>query len=223
MTVGGLSSAPFERVMTETVRQVVEPSPSLAQARMKGSHVRQFFVWYTEQGGQERTARLLYRVAERYRQLFDPKSADLGILDSTWYPAESIHSLVDGIIDGLTPSERTQLARDGARIAIQATLRGVYRWLFEMMMTPERYVRKAQTLFSRYNEPGVLTKTETAPHTHLTVVRGWTGHHPYMCELLFYSGIAVYEAMGCRNVVGRRLGCVSEGATECSYTVRWDE
>jgi len=28
--------------------------------------------------------------------------------------------------------------------------------------------------------------------------------------------------MGCRNVVGRRLSCVSEGAPECSYTVHWD-
>jgi hypothetical protein len=208
--------------MNETAPQIVEPSPSYAAARMKGSHVRQFFAWYTEQGGQERTARLLSRLPEEHRKLFDPRSPELGILDSTWYPAPSIHGLVDGIIEGLSAAERTQLARDGARIAIPATLRGVYRWLFEMMMTPERYVRKAQTLFSRYNEPGVLTKTETAPNAHLTVVRGWTGHHPYMCELLFFSGIAVYEAMGCRNVVGQRLSCVSNGDSECSYSVRWD-
>jgi hypothetical protein len=208
--------------MTETAPQAVVESTALAEARMKGSHVRQFFVWYTSQGGQERTTRLLNYVPETYRPLFDPRSPDLGILDSTWYPAASIHALVDGLTDGLSSRERTALAREGARIAIQATLRGVYRWLFEMIMTPERYLKKAQTLFSRYNEPGVLTKTETAPNMHLTVVRGWTGHHPYMCELLFYSGIAVYQAMGCKNVVGERLSCISDGASECSYNVRWD-
>jgi hypothetical protein len=207
--------------MTETVVQSEARGPASA-ARMKGSHIRQFFVWYTDQGGQERTARLLERVPVWFRGLFDPRSPDLGILDSTWYPAESIHALVDGLLEGLTPQQQSQLARDGARIAIQATLKGVYRWLFQMMMTPDRYLRKAQVLFSRYNDPGELIKTETAPNTHLSVVRGWTGHHPYMCELLFYSSIAVYEEMGCRNVAGERLSCVSKGDVECRYSVHWD-
>jgi hypothetical protein len=208
--------------MNQTAAQTEAQRTALAGARIKGSHMRPFLAWYTSQGGQERTGRLVDGVPEQYRSLFDPLRPDLGILDSSWYPAEPIHALLDGILEGVSAGDRTSFAREGARVAMEATLRGVYRFLFEMMMTPDRYLKKAQVLFSRYNEPGTVTKTEIAPRTHLSVIRDWTGHHPYICELMFYASIAIYENMGCRNVVGRRIACVSEGAAECRYTIEWD-
>jgi len=196
---------------------------ALASARVKGAHVRAFLIWYTAQGGQERSARLLEHVAPEHRPLFDAACPDLGVLDATWYPATAIHGILDGVLNGLTMAEEEALARQAATVMMQTTLRGVYRWLFEKMMTPERYMRNVQVLFSRYHDTGVITKIEVTPNTHMTVVRDWAGHHRYICELLFQASIVTYEAMGCREVVGNRLKCVSAGASECAYTITWKD
>jgi len=207
--------------VTEKAVAEQPPSAALADARIKGAHTRAFLAWYTAQGGQARTTRLLERMPERYRSLFDPGSADLGLLDSFWYPAEAMHIVIDAMLDGLDAQTRSRLAREGARAATEATLKGVHRWIFERVMTPERYLPRAQLLFSRYYQPGEIVKTEPAPFTHLSVFRGWTGHHPFICEMLFHSAIVVYGAMGCRGVSGARLRCLSEGAPDCAFSVCW--
>jgi hypothetical protein len=200
-----------------------QAATSVANAHIKGSLLKPFFLWYTAEGGQERTARLLDHMPPALLPLFDPRSPDIGILDATWYPAQAVHVLCDALLVDRTPLQRTQLAQASARVSMTATLKGVYRWLFDVIMTPQRYADRAQMLFSRFFDTGVIAKTETAPNTHLTVIRGWASHHPHLCELVLHSSVAVYEAMGCRHVVSKRLGCVSDGAAECSYTVTWTD
>jgi hypothetical protein len=191
-------------------------------ARMKGAGVRSLVTWHTERRGQAHTTRLLEHLAPADRALFDPSRPDLDMVDSTWYRAEVIHALFDGMIEGLSAEERTAFLRDGARAGVQATSKGLYRWFFVVIMSPERYREKAQALFSRYHQPGVITKTSLGPTGHLAVLRGWAGHHPAICEFLYWSSLAIYEAMSCRNVVGARVSCVSTGAAECRWTVHWE-
>jgi hypothetical protein len=194
-----------------------------AMARIKGANVRPYMAFYTQHYGQERLSQLVDRVPRAHQPLFDRSSPDLGVLDATWYPAEAVHALLDGIRDSVgTGPEADTFAREAARFMMRTTITGVYRWLFHMMMTPERYAAKAQLFFSRYHDTGVMTKTPDGPHTHVTEIREWHGHHPIICDIVLHSSTVTYEAMGCRNVRAQRLSCVSRGGTECRYSVSWD-
>ena len=106
-------------------------------------------------------------------------------------------------------------------VIIDSKVHGVYRWLFQTMMSPERYARKAQKLFSRYYDPGTMAKTPLGDAGHLTIVRDSGGHHPLLCDMLVHTSEYVYTAFGCRNVNAPRTACVSEGAPECRFEITW--
>jgi hypothetical protein len=99
----------------------------------------------------------------------------------------------------------------------------VYRVLFETMMSPARYAKNAQKLFSRYYDAGTMTKTALSPTSHRSTVTGWQAHHPFLCELLLYTGVYVYRAMGCKDVKMERTACVGDGASECTFLTTWSE
>lgn len=187
---------------------------------IKGAGVVPFLRWYCDHFGASRLRQAAEGVPAEHRAHFDPGDPMLGVLASTWYPAAAIHALLDRVLAD-HPGQREMLAREGARAIIDATLRGVYRWLFETMMSPERYGRNAQKLFSRYYEPGTMTKEPLGEAGHLSRVRDWPGHHPLLCDMLVHTADYVYTALGCRNVQARRVTCVAEGAAECRFDITW--
>jgi hypothetical protein len=190
-------------------------------ARIKGAGVVHFMRWYVGRFGTERLRRTAAAIPERHRAHFDLADPVLGVLASTWYPAEAIHALLDGFLADHR-GEGEVLAREGARATIDATLTGVYRWLFETMMTPDRYGRNAQKLFSRYFEPGTMTKEPLGGTGHLSIVRDWPGHHPMLCDMLRHTAVYVYGALGCREVRAPRTACVAEGAPDCRFEITWE-
>ena len=192
----------------------------VARGRIKGAGISHFLVWYTGRFGHDRLRRIAAGIPDPHRSHFHLDEPALGVLASSWYPAAAIHVLLDGFLAD-HGEERELLAREGARTTIDATLKGVYRWLFETMMTPERYARNAQKLFSRYYEPGTMLKTPLGDHGHLSVVRDWPGHHPLLCDMLVNTAEYVYSALGCRDVRAPRTACVSEGAPECRFEITW--
>lgn len=143
------------------------------------------------------------------------------MLASQWFPARAIHALLDRMMAEHTPDERQRFARDGAKAIIEHTLTGVYRWLFQLMMTPDRYGRSAQRLFSRYYEPGTMTKTALGEAGHLSIVRDWAGHHPLLCDFLIHTAQYVYTELGCKNVVVRRTACRATGEDHCRFEITW--
>ena len=189
--------------------------------KIKGVAIREFFGWYVSRFGADYVQARIARLPERVRGQLDVDHPYLGILDSEWYPAELVHQLLDSAARGMSPDERAQLMRDGARAALSATLRGVYRLLFETMMTPERYLRRAQALFSRYFDTGTITKIAESRNSHLTHIHNWSSHHPLLCDFVQYTAETVYGAMGCRSVESARLSCVSTGGALCSFRVTW--
>jgi hypothetical protein len=192
-----------------------------ADARVKGAGVRELFRWYGERHGRARMVEHFARLAPDEQALFDAGDPHFGILPSTWYPAPVLHKILDGLDASLTRPEREALLRDGAREALRVGLTGFYKLLFETMMTPERYAARAQTLFSRYFTPGVMTKIVEAPNQHLSVVEGWTGHHPMLCDVLIHSAEVVYGRMGCRDISSQKIACVGDGASDCRFRIRW--
>ncbi len=194
------------------------PSPP---AQVKGEGVRQFIEWYTQTFGAERLAQRVAGMDPAASAAFDLRQPNLGIVASSWYPVASFHALIDVLLADYTEVERQAFAKQAARATIEATLRGVYKFLFETMMNPDRYAARAQKLFSRFYDTGEMTKVKAAPNVHVTEIRDWTGHHPLLCDVLLYTSDPVYRALGCKNVVARRLACVAAGDALCSYEVRW--
>jgi hypothetical protein len=198
-----------------------DPAPAAVDARIKGAGILPYVRWYAQRWGPERLTRMSDGIPAAYRHHFDLPDPHLGVLPSVWYPAPAIHGLLDRMLAEHPLSEHEMLAREGARAIIDATLTGVYRWLFETMMTPDRYARNAQKLFSRYHEPGVMTKTPLGGAGHLSVVRDWTGHHPLLCDFLIHTADYVYHALGCQDLLIRRTSCVSQGGPDCRFEITW--
>ena len=190
-------------------------------AQIKGAGIQPFLAWYSARYGAGKLASAAAAIPPGLRASFDLQDAHLGVLTSSWYPAPAIHALLDNMAAAVSPEERGELAREGARAIMDATLKGVYRWLFETMMTPERYGRNVQSLFRRYYDAGTMTKTPLQPAGHLSIVRDWRAHHPMLCDFLAHTAEYVYAALGCRDVQVKRTACVDRGAGECRFEITW--
>jgi hypothetical protein len=191
--------------------------------RIKGAGIQPFIAWYAGTWGQDRLEAVAARIPEAHRVHFHFDRPSLGVLPSVWYPAPPVHAFLDGLAAAHTAAEQETIVRDGARAIIDATLTGVYRWLFERMMTPDRYAANAQKLFSRYYEPGVMTKVSLGTTGHLTVIEGWGAHHPTLCAFTLHTAVYVYGALGCRDFAVRRTACVGQGASDCRFEMTWSE
>jgi hypothetical protein len=194
---------------------------SPAAGSIKGAALRPLVEWYVARGERARLLEAVQALPAEWRELIDAADAHLGFLPSRWYPASLAGAILDQLTAGVPRDQLTARARDGARRVMRATLRGVYKLLFDAMMTPERYARHAHLLFSRYYDTGTLEKTVLAPNRHRTAIRDWSGHHPFLCELMVYIGEFVYDAIGCQDLVIERTGCVSDGAPECTFLASW--
>jgi hypothetical protein len=195
---------------------VATPAPA---ARIKGAGIQPFVAWYQARWGRERLLSAARSMPPELGAAFDLSDPQLGVLPSQWFAAAAIHSLLDGLLAGHSTEERSRIAREGAQAIIESTLKGVYRWLFERMMSPDRYGRSAQRLFSRYYEPGTMVKMPLGPHGHLSVVTDWDSHHPLLCDFLIHTAEYVYGALGCREVRVRRTSCVGERAVDCRFEI----
>jgi hypothetical protein len=191
--------------------------------KIKGAAIREFFRWYVERFGQDYVLKRYADFPDEIRKQFDFDDPRMGVIASEWYPAEMVHKLLERVVEGMAPAERARLLREGAQATLTSTVRGVYKLLFDSFMTPERYARRSQTLFSRYFNTGVMSKAIESSHAHLSEIRDWTSHHPLLCDFILYVGETVYGAMGCRDVASVRLACVSDGNPWCAFRITWTE
>jgi hypothetical protein len=182
---------------------------------------REFVRWYHNVYGDEAVQALAAAAPEDFRPLIDPRAPNLGLISSEWYPAHGIHAVLDKMLEGRSQRERAELAEKGAEAVIHETLHGVYKVFFEMMVSPERYLKNAQKLFSRFFDEGQVEKSATGATEHTSVIRGWSAHHPLLCQFLRHVSEYVYSAMGCKDVKVDKLRCVSDGDGDCAYRVRW--
>lgn len=188
---------------------------------IKGAALRPFVKYYADRYGRARAATVVARI-DPGLAYFDMLDASFGMIATSWYPVSMIRRLVDGLLEGISDEERLELTKGGARAVMQATVHGVYKFLFETMMSPDRYARKAQALFSRYHDSGVMTK-EPFPGGHRSTITDWSGHHRFFCDLIIYTGFFVYEAMGLKDVDHKRTACVDDGAPACTFVATWKQ
>src|SRR5438132_8359212 len=118
----------------------------MAGGRVKGAAIREFVRWYGAQYGDAEVAKLAESMTPEFRALIDPRAPFLGLIASEWYPAGGIHIVLDRMIAGRSAAERERISRDGAQAVIHETLHGVYKVFFELMVSPERYLKNAPRL-----------------------------------------------------------------------------
>jgi hypothetical protein len=197
-------------------------STDASAARIKGAAFREFLRFYVDTQG---TAQLRARAAAvpaALRSALDLDAPVLGVVASSWYPAPLVHALLDELTRGMNEGETLELAAAGSRAVMSATLRGLYRVLFQWMATPERYARYAPKLWDLYYDTGnmqVLAQTDALGA--VATVRDWAAHHPFICELNRGASVAIYSAMGCSRVECDRTACVTRGQPECRFDTRW--
>ncbi len=199
------------------------PGPNLASTgSIKGAALKGFLEYYSANFG-------IQSLNEKIRSL-DPATQELVggsnddficVFSMKWYPAEAIHALLDKLFFGMPSPARSEFIKESAEHIMDQTLKGMYRHLFSTMMSPRLYALLAQTLWSRYYDSGTITKKTIEKNVHQSSIVDWSSHHPVICDLNYESSRCIYEAMGCKNVVSSRTGCVSRGDETCTFTISW--
>jgi hypothetical protein len=190
--------------------------------RIKGVAFGEFLNWYSRRHGSAAVDAAVLAVEARFGEGLDARRPSFGVLASHWYPAELVHDLLDRLTGPCSPAELDAMALEAANFIMGRNLKGVYRTVFKMFATPERYLRYAGKLWSMYYDTGRLIVSASEPRVHRVMYADWTSHHPFICRMNMAASHPIYDAMGCRGVTHQRLRCVLEGDADCENLVRWE-
>lgn len=197
-------------------------TPPATEARIKGVAFERLLDFYTRRHGEARMNAIVGSLPPDLAAHLHERGGSHGVLVNAWYPARLAHGLLDAMTASARPAERTELAEAGAEAIVRSSLRGIYKVLFQLFMTPDRYAGRAQALWDRYFDTGRVEKTIVDEKTHVTRIEDWSGHHPVLCEMNAASARIIYEELGCRAVRVERTGCVSRGDPACTQRITWD-
>jgi hypothetical protein len=200
------------------------PSPSPPHPRkipcIKGLVFKEFVKWYESTRGRERTLDAYGSLPAELKRHLDPEREAFGILASSWYPVDIVSGLLEAITFGLAPDDRATMLRSGVHHAIGVTLTGVYKVLFQTLVTPERHAKYAQKIWNQYYNTGTVVGEMLDAHRATQIVTDWSGHHPLLCELSLSSLTVFHEHMGCKNVRVRRTSCVLDAQLSARHARR---
>jgi len=153
--------------------------------------------------------------------MLSAERADFGVMQNVWYPAELVHQLLDRLTDGFSEPDLVKLAQDAATHIMGVTLRGVYKTMFSLIATPERYARHIPKLWRVHYDNGDPAVVVRAPNEHRINFLGWRSHHAFACRLNMAAALPIYQAMGCKEVRWQRAHCKSLGGEHCTAIVTW--
>jgi hypothetical protein len=202
--------------MSSTVDRAVPPL-------IKGGAVRELVLWYEAGHGRRYQEGVWRRLSAEHAALLAPDRFALGLLPSTWYPAEIVHALLDSFAELHGPDEMRVLLRDGNAQVVRRMSRGIYQYLFKLVGSPGLYARHIQKAWNALHNTGVRQVVIERPGYAISTIEGWRGHHPWLCEVTTETMRAVFEAVGCTDIVIERVRCVSDGSTKCEAFVRYRE
>lgn len=195
--------------------------PVQDRGKMKGAAFREFVAWVEQDRGADALAGLVADLPPDIQRHFLVGRPALGLLAGTWYAAELVHAFLDRLTTGLAEPELQRMARQGAEYTMERNLRGVYRSLFSLFISPRMYVLGMQQLWNLHYDSGRVQNTELGPTTHRAEVSGWRGHHPFACRLNTAAVFPIYGAMKCQDIEVHREACVSHGDPHCAWVISW--
>lgn len=204
---------------------------------IKGLAFREFVHWYERTRGEAAMTRAFEAMAPALERAGLVREREcFGILPGSWYPVSIATGLLEHIATGHGIEERNAVLREGARHTLEVTLRGVYRVLFQKLMTPERHAQYTQKIWSNFYNTGTVTGRVVEEGRAEQTVTDWAGHHPLLCELSIWTLTTMYEMMELRSVRVRRTSCAyaatpagrrpasaeSAEPPACRYLITWD-
>jgi hypothetical protein len=189
--------------------------------RIKGAAFVEFLRFCEQKYGKDRLQSAVLSIPAELRYALALNAPALGVLPSTWYAASTVHALLDALLFGVSIDERRRMAAEISKAIMDATLRGVYRALFRVVATPQRYARHASRLWTAYYDTGQFSIQMPDDKTAIATVGDWPSHHSFICELNRGAAEAIYTAMGLRGVTTTRAACIDGGAPNCRFVSRW--
>jgi hypothetical protein len=202
------------------LRSLPDIPPSSA-GRVKGISIGELAKGIREELGADELRRMVAELPPEWRAGLDPERERLGILIGSWYPIEILNALYDQLVAGRSPAERHRLAQQVGKEYVARLLRGIYRFIFDVLATPARYVANAQRIWDQGCDTGKLELALVEAGRVESRLFDWPGHHPFGCAVSFHIGVEIYRAMGCKRVAGM-LRCKSEtGAADCRASHTW--
>jgi hypothetical protein len=191
-------------------------------ARIKGAAFREFFLWTERTQGTAFRDVVAARLPEDLRARVDTKAPALGLLASEWYPSAIVHTTLDVLAEGKTDDEIERIIMDGNRAVVPLLIRGVYKFMFENVASPELYARFIGRLWRQLHDTGDRAMEITSPTTARSTIARWPGHHPILCLITMHTMASVFEAMRCTNVRVERMACVSKGDLRCEALLTFE-
>jgi hypothetical protein len=194
------------------------PAPS--EPATKGSTIRELLLWHDRRYGHEATVALLRDLEPAAMAMVNPTLPALGILSSTWYPMSVTHPMLSRV-EERCGNEGRDFAIEANREVVPRMIRGVYRVMFQTVMSPELYARHVGRLWRQLHTTGTRSMTIRAPGEAVSVLEDWGAHHPVACWMTIYTMANVFEAMGFKRWSVERLTCVGHGAARCETLLRY--
>ena len=191
--------------------------------KIKGAAFREFVLWYERTYGTDHLGNAIARVPSDARGGLRSGIPGLGVLASSWYPADIANRLLDAVSAQHDEETLARIARDGSHAIVDVMLFGIYRFLFERVSTPARYARHIGRLWRQLHTTGERQIRLTGANEADSTIADWPAHHPLMCLITIETMGAVFEAMRCREVVVVRTACVTQGSPLCRATIRWKD
>jgi len=188
---------------------------------IRGAAVDEFLAWYARDRDAKRLASAVHALP---RELSERVRWDAGaprLIPFAWYPCELVHGIFDGLLAGLDDAARQQLSRDTADHVMNATLHGVYKAMFKVVVTPALLAKISPRLWRLYYDTGDSTIEIEADNAHRATLSGWKGHHPFLCQVNRFSGEWIYRQLKCQRVRSEQLACAGRGDASCVIVTSW--
>lgn len=197
-----------------------DPAP---HDRIKGIAIAAFVQWYQQQKDPARLSEVIAGMSPEHRALLDVSRPSSGLIASAWYPSTLVHELVDGLSAGLAEDEVEALATQAEGAVMDATLHGVHKLFFRMLVTPERYARYSQPLWNRFFDSGQMV-TVVEGNEVRSRATGWRGYHCFICRMNREAMRIIHTAMG-EKVAGKveMLECQARGDKACANRLRLEK
>jgi hypothetical protein len=190
--------------------------------KIKGSALRELLIWLEHVRGKRDFQKAWNAAPTALRGELELGRPALGALASAWYPIELVHLLLDELTRGMSEEQLETFASDAARATLAASMQGVQKAAFALLVAPERYPKVINVLFRMNYDSGLARIVVHGPRCHEAIVSGWRGHHPLVCRVDHLAKVPLYESMGCKGVNVRRTACTTHGDTDCRSTVVWE-
>lgn len=195
---------------------MVPPDPALSrEPAIKGAMVREYLAWYAQRFGREAAANLFEGMSGGERLGLDNQREAFGFLANEWYPVTVVHHMLDRMEAAHGTEAMPALIREGTSRMVEASLRGIYRYLFRVIANPTSYTRHIQKAWRSLHNTGERQITLLGEGRAESTIRNWAGHHRWLCRTTNETMRRIFEIMGYARVELDIQQCVSNGDRLC--------